>query len=204
MTVVPRAPKALKFKALPGLSEKQLSEHHDTLYAGYVKKLTEIEQKLETADRSLANATSSDFRALKKEETFATGGVYLHELYFENLGGPGGEPTGTLRQLIEEDFGSFQKWLEDFKACGLAARGWVILAYSWNDEKLHNYLSDIHSDGVWGCKPLLVLDVYEHAYFLDYATGRKAYIESFFKNVDWAIVNGRVEKSGLLKQRQKS
>lgn len=204
MPIVNRTPKPLKYKSLEGLSEKQLSEHHDVLYAGYVKKLAEIEQKLETVDRTTANATFSDLRALKKEELFAAGGIYLHEGYFDNLGGKGGDPAGAIKKLIEEDFGSVQKWLEDFKACGLTSRGWVVLAFNWNDGRLHNYVTDIHSEGVWNCSTLLIMDMYEHAYFLDYATQKKAYIETFLKNVDWNDVNAKLDNVGVVKFRAKA
>lgn len=180
--------KPLKFKTLDGLSERQLAEHHDVLYAGYVNKLNEIEEKLETADRATANGTYGEFRELKKEEVFATNGIQLHEGYFENLGGDGNAPE-EAKELLAKYFGLYEKWEMDFKACGISARGWVVLAYNFEDKKLHNYICDVHDvGGVWSCVPLLVLDVYEHAYFLDYGTKRKDYIEKFMKNIDWQEV----------------
>ncbi|MEK9147833.1 MAG: Fe-Mn family superoxide dismutase [Patescibacteria group bacterium] len=190
--------KPLKYKTLDGLSEKQLKEHHDILYAGYVRKWNEIQEKLKTIDRSAANATYSEFGELKREETFALNGAKLHEGYFDNMVEGGNEPSGILTQWIGEDFGSYEKWLEDFKALGLAARGWVILAMDLDDGRLSNYLCDSHNQGgVWNAVALLIMDVYEHAYFLDYATGRKAYIEAFFKNIDWAFVDQVVSKFNL-------
>lgn len=190
-----QAVKDLKFKELPGLSEKQLKEHHDVLYAGYVKKVNEIRSKLKTVDVADANATFSILRELKLEETFAANGVYLHEGYFDNLGGSGGKPSGALLKLIERDFGSFEKWEVEFRALGICARGWVVLAWDWNDMKLHNYLCDTHNQGgVWNCSPLLILDVFEHAYFIDYGTARKNYIETFMKNIDWSFVNELAER----------
>jgi len=184
-------PKELNYQKLTGLSEKQLSEHHDVLYAGYVKKVNEIREKLNEVDPSLANATFSEIRELKLELSFALNGVRLHEWYFENMGGDG-EPTEKIKKRIEADFGTFEKWQEEFVALGISARGWVILTE--NDEgKLENYLCDWHSQGgIWGAKPLLVMDVYEHAYFIDYATNRKAYIESFLNNINWEIVERRM------------
>lgn len=195
--------KPLKFSELPGLSRKQLSEHHDVLYAGYVKKTNEIRAKFKIAPREEANQTFSLIRELKLEETFALNGVKLHEGYFDNLGGDG-IPSGVILQLIKEDFGSFESWAEEFNALGLAARGWVVLAYDWDDKKLRNYICDAHNQGgVWSCSPLLILDTYEHAYFIDYATGRKAYIEAFMKNVDWRSVNALVEKHKLVEHRNR-
>lgn len=195
--------KPLKYKSLPGLTEKQLAEHHDVLYAGYVKKVNEIRAALATVDLSKANGTYSDLRELKVEEGFAVNGVKLHEAYFENMAEKGQQPTGTLAQWIAADFGSYEKWAADFAACGLAARGWVVLAFDFADGKLHNYVCDVHNQGgVWGAVPLLVLDVYEHAYFLDYATARKKYVDSFMAALDWDVVDALVEKYDLMKHRQ--
>lgn len=190
--------KPLKYTALEGLSEKQLKEHHDVLYAGYVKKLNEIREKLKAADRSLANATYSEYGEMKREETFALNGIKLHEDYFDNMTPGGRELSGEVLKWIGEDFGSYEKWAEDFKALGLAGRGWAILAMDLDDGKLYNYLCDSHNHGgVWNATALLIMDVYEHAYFIDFATGRKAYIEAFFQNIDWGFVNHLVEKYGL-------
>ena len=176
------------------------SEHHDVLYAGYVKKTNEIRAKLATVDLTLANATHSDLRELKVEETFALNGVKLHERYFDNLGSKGGAPEGPIADWIMRDFGSFEKWAAEFAACGLAARGWTVLAYDLEEKRLMNIVCDIHNQGgVWGQVPLLVLDIYEHAYFIDYATGKKKYIEAFMQIIDWAAVNAQIEKFDLLK-----
>ena len=195
--------KPLKYKSLNGLSEKQLAEHHDVLYAGYVKKVNEINGKLQGVDLGAPNATHSDLRELKREETFALNGVKLHEGYFDNLGGGGGEPTGEIAEMIKQDFGSIARWREEFKALGICARGWVVLAYDWDEKILCNILCDAHNQGgVWNCSALLILDVYEHAYFLDYATGRKAYIETFMKNMDWAFVNDLIKKMRIVEHRK--
>ena len=190
--------KPLKYKSLPGLSEKQLAEHHDVLYAGYVKKVDEIAESLKNVDLSKANATFSDLRELKVEETFALNGVRLHEGYFGNLGGKGGKATGEILAMIEKDFGSYEKWEAEFKALGLCSRGWVVLAYDWQDTKLRNVVCDLHNQGgVWGCSALLILDVYEHAYFFDYATARKKYIEAYFQNIDWSVPNELIKSAGI-------
>jgi len=197
--------KPLKFsKELSGISKRQIDEHHDVLYAGYVKKLNEIRMKMETADPAEANATFSLIRELKLEETFARNAMELHEEYFDNLGGDGA-PRGAVLDLIKEDFGSFEKWQQEFIALGISARGWVVLAFDYNDLKLHNYLADFHSHGgVWSCSPILVLDVYEHAYFLDYGTARRKYLDAFMKNVDWGEANKRVERSMVLQMRKQA
>src|SRR3989344_3195403 len=208
--------KPLKYTELDGLSEKQLKEHHDVLYAGYVKKIGEIEEKLKTVDLSTANASYSDLRELKMEETFALNGVKLHEGYFANMAPPSSKsdfgtpkksdffpgwvmPSGAIMEMLKRDFGSYEKWEAEFKAMGLCARGWVVLGYDLDEKKLKNILCDSHNQGApWNMIAVLIMDVYEHAYFIDYATGRKAYIEAFFKNIDWNEVNQRIEKLGSL------
>ena len=193
-----KTPKQLPYTQLEGLSEKQLKEHHDVLYAGYVKKWNEIQEKLAVTDRAAANATYSEFGELKREETFALNGIKLHEGYFDNMRQGGSECAGIIREWIEKDFGSYEKWLEDFKALGVVARGWAILAFDLDEGRLYNYLCDSHNQGgVWNSVSLFIMDVYEHAYFLDFATGRKAYIDVFFKNINWEFVNGLIGKYKL-------
>jgi len=172
-------------KELKGISEKTMTEHYE-LYEGYVKKTNEILDKLTKVDLSTANQTYSDFRSLKVDLTFALGGVKNHEIYFDNLGGEGGQPTGVLLKQIEKDFGSFDAWQADLKATGLAGRGWAWLAWDWNLERLFNFIGDAQNTfPVWNCTPLVALDVYEHAYYLDFATKRADYIDTFFENLDW-------------------
>lgn len=185
--------KPLKTKKMDGFSERQLEEHHGILYQGYVNKVNEIRKKMETVDYGKANQTFSDLRAMKIEETFALNGVKLHEAYFDNMGGLGGRATGKALTLIERDFGTFAKWEEDFKATGLAVRGWVVLAYDREDGRLHNFGSDSHNLGpIWDAVPVLVMDTYEHAYMIDYGVKRPPYIDAFMKNIDWDVVNSRL------------
>lgn len=191
--------KPRKFDIRPeGLSEAQVSNHRDILYAGYVNKLNEIEEKLKKAELATANQVFSDLRALKTEETFALNGVVLHEYYFENISGKGGKPTGKLAELITREFGSFERWAEEFKACGLSARGWAVLALSLYDGRLHNYCLDSHNEKApINSVALLVMDVYEHAYFMDYGAKRAPYIEAFMKNIDWQSCARRLERVDL-------
>ena len=188
--------KKFEIKGLDGISDNQISQHRDILYAGYVNKLNEIEEKLQTSDRSKANQVYSEFRALKADETFALNGVILHELYFENLNNKSEKkPGGKLADMIAGDFGSFEKWQEDFKACGMAARGGVILGLCPYDSKLHNYCLDTHHFNVPVCvTPVLVMDVYEHAYVIDYGVKRPPYIDAFMKNIDWSVAQKRLSQ----------
>lgn len=195
---VAHKPKPLSFSSLSGISEKTNQIHHGKLYTGYVNKRNDIEKSLALADKSKANATHSEFGELKRQETFAANGQILHEIYFATLGGDG-IPKGKILSVIEKDFGSFDSWKADFVACGMSARGWVVLAFDPSDGKLHNYTGDAHNQGgVWGALPIAVLDVYEHAYFIDFGSDRKAYIETYFKNLNWEKIEEFAKKAKVV------
>lgn len=189
--------KPLEFGTLKGISDKTNQIHHGKLYTGYVNKRNEIEGALSVADKSKANATHSEFGELKRQETFAANGQILHEIFFGILGGDGA-PKGQVLKIIERDFGSFENWKAEFFACGMSARGWAILAFDPSDGRLHNYTGDAHNQGgVWGAIPLAALDVYEHAYFIDFGSDRKAYIESYFQNLDWGKIDAIAKRAKL-------
>ena len=178
-------------RALDGISEKTMTEHYK-LYQGYVNKYNEIMTKLESVDLKSANQVFSDLRSLKTDLSFAIGGVKNHEIYFEHLGGKGGEPQGKLKPAMERDFGSLEKWAADLKATGISARGWVWLAYDHDWKRLFNYLGDAQNTfPIWNATPILALDTYEHAYWLDYGAARAGYIDAYFKNLDWDVVEAR-------------
>jgi Fe-Mn family superoxide dismutase len=179
---------------MDGISRASVEAHYK-LYEGYINKRNEILTKLADVDRSAANQVYSEIRALKIDLTFAIGGVKNHEIYFEHLGGGGGDPEGTVGALIERDFGSIQEWRADLKATGMGGRGWAWTAYDWDEQRLFNYIGDAQNTfPIWNATPLVALDVYEHAYFLDYQTDRASYIDAFFNNLDWNVVNGWVSK----------
>src|SRR5262245_3479893 len=182
---------------LDGISRTSVEAHY-RLYQGYVNKRNEILGKLEAVDLGSANQVYSDLRALKVDLTFAIGGIKNHELYFEHLGGQGGDPTGAVGRLIGRDFGSAEAWRADLKATGIAGRGWAWTAYDWDERRLFNYIGDAQNTfPVWNATPLVALDVYEHAYFLDFGTDRAGYIEAFFNNLDYDVVNGLLEAYGI-------
>jgi Fe-Mn family superoxide dismutase len=129
-------------------------------------------------------------RSLKVDLSFAIGGIKNHEIYFEHLGGSGGKAHGLMADLIARDFDSLDNWRADLKATGMAGRGWAWTAYDWDEGRLFNYVGDAQNTfPIWNATPLVALDVYEHAYFLDYQTDRASYIEAFFNNLDWDVVN---------------
>jgi Fe-Mn family superoxide dismutase len=191
--IIPRQLKP-ELLELDGISRASVEAHYK-LYQGYVNKRNEILGKLADVDLSAANQVYSEIRALKVDLTFAIGGIKNHEIYFEHLGGEGGEPDGPIAKLIKRDFGSAEAWSDDLKATGMGGRGWAWTAYDWDEGRLFNYIGDAQNTfAIWNATPLIALDVYEHAYFLDYQTDRGSYIDAFFKNLDWGVINDWVSR----------
>jgi len=182
---------------LEGISRETIEAHYK-LYQGYVNKRNEVLGKLAGVDLGSANQVYSEIRSLKVDLTFAIGGIKNHEIYFEHLGGGGGDPEGAFGDLVQRHFGSADIWRADLKATGMAGRGWAWTAYDWDEGRLFNYVGDAQNTfPVWNATPLVALDVYEHAYFLDYQTDRASYIDAFFANLDWDVVNGWIEQYGV-------
>ncbi len=186
--------KALKFEELKGfLSKEQISLHHGAHYGGAVKSLTAIEAALDGADRAKANANWSDVRELKREQVHAMNSVILHELYFDGLGAAG-NPGEAAGDALKKRFGSVEKWLEDFRAAAISARGWAVLCHQPVNGKLYNVVTDVHDVGplVFGV-PLVIIDCYEHAFYVDYKNKKADYVAAFPKNIDWAEIDRRVK-----------
>jgi superoxide dismutase, Fe-Mn family len=174
---------------LDGISRETIEAHYK-LYEGYVNKRNEVMEKLAEVDLAAANQVYSEVRVLKVELSFALGGIKNHEIYFEHLGGGGGDPGGAIGKLITRDFGSADAWRTHLKATGMAGRGWAWTAFDWDEGRLFNYVGDAQNTyPIWNATPLVALDVYEHAYFIDYQTDRASYINAFFDNLDWDVVN---------------
>lgn len=178
---------------LEGISKKTIEEHLK-LYQGYVNKHNEITEKLANLsddDYAKGNQIYSTIRELKLELSFAWGGVVNHEMYFKNLGGATSNrvPIGALTTQIKKDFGSYDLFLKDLKATGLSARGWVWTIWNEREKKLFNHIGDSQNTfAFWEGKPLIALDVYEHAYFIDYGVQRGNYIDAFIKNLNWSVI----------------
>ncbi len=191
--------KPLPFRMpLSGISNRTLDNHHDKLYAGYVQKKHEIETRLESLEHDVARGKSvsgnpaySELRALKDGETYAVNGVYLHEWYFEGLGGNGEfDRASELVRELENRYGTAESFMKYFGECAMASRGWTVLAWDTKASRLKVYNCDAHNQGgVWGALPVVVLDVYEHAYFIDFGADRQKYIVTFWKNFDWSAAN---------------
>lgn len=183
------------FSNVQGITQKQLTEHYK-LYKGYVDKINEMWSIPNNSDMfPNSNSTYSKMRSLKRGESYALDGVKLHELYFNNITSGATPIGGKLLDKILRQFNSLDNFLKYFKEVGLSVRGWAILSIDPLDNKLHIFGSDAHDNGaIWLSYPLLIMDVYEHAYFLDFGTDKSKYIDVFFKNVNWNIVNHRLKK----------
>lgn len=185
-------PKVYNLKSIEGISMKQLDEHYK-LYVGYVSKLNEIwNTPYIPSEYTGSNPTYSKMRSLKLGETYALDSVKLHQLYFQNMTGGNNAPNGPILNAIIDQFSSFENFISYFTNVGLSMRGWTILSIDPIDNKLHIIGSDLHDTGaVWASCPILVMDVYEHAYFMDFGTDRGKYISTFIKNINWEVINNR-------------
>ncbi|MEJ5349475.1 MAG: superoxide dismutase [Desulfosoma sp.] len=188
--------RAMDFGHLLGMEgfSDALLKMHFTLYQGYVNNTNALLEKT----RALAKEGKTDgpeYAELKRRLGFEFNGMKLHEYYFGNLGGSGVLPEGNpLYEAIVENFGSFENWKADFIATGrMRGIGWVVLYQDPATGRLVNTWINEHETGHFvGCLPLLVMDVFEHAYVTDYGLDRKAYIEAFFKNLNWKVVLQRL------------
>jgi len=187
-------PKPLAFdpSKLKGLSEKLVRSHWENNYSGAVRALNALEQRLDgmMMDKDLPPFV---YGPLKREELLRTGSLVLHEYYFDNLGGDG-KAAGAVSDAINKWFGGYERWASEFSRIGNALAGgpgWVLLTYNLHTGELHNYWSYDHMHNAPTGLPLLVLDMYEHAFHMDYGAAAAKYIEAFMQNVNWEEVNRR-------------
>ncbi len=177
---------------LNGLSERLIVSHYENNYGAAVRTLNAVRGELAGLD---AGTPGYRIRALKREELIAMGSVALHELYFGNLGGEGNKIPDEIRAVLDEHFGSVAAWRREFvgAAQSLAGgSGWVLLTYSRRQKRLWNQIASDHSQAAVDAAPVLALDMYEHAYHLDFGANATAYIDAFMRNVDWAAVTERM------------
>jgi Fe-Mn family superoxide dismutase len=185
-------PIPFKPSRLNGLSARLIASHYENNYGGAVRRLNAIRGDLGALD--VACAPGFRLNGLKREELIATNSMLLHELYFEALGGPGGDPDGVLASAIERDFGSLARWRAEFVAMGKAlagGSGWVVLARSARDGSLTNTWAADHTHSLTGGTPILALDMYEHAYHLDFGSNAASYVDAFMANIAWSRVAAR-------------
>lgn len=190
--------KPLPFDAakLNGLSERLIRSHWENNYGGSVKALAAVQSRLTqaAADKDLPAYLYND---LKREHLIRTGSVVLHELYFDNLGGSGKAGTQE-RESIARAFGSFDTWETEFRRIGsglAGGSGWVMLGFNHHTRRLENYWMWDHAHAPAATSPILVMDMYEHSYQMDFGAAAARYIEAFFANIQWEAVARRLEST---------
>jgi superoxide dismutase, Fe-Mn family len=180
---------------LQGLSPKLIESHYENNYGGALRRLNAIAAQLEGAD--FAKLPGFALNGLKREELIAHNSVILHELYFASLGGDGRDP-GSFAEVLGRDFGSVERWKAEFAAMGRAlggGSGWVLLTYVPREGRLANQYASDHSQSLAGGIPLLALDMYEHAYHIDFGANVAAYVDTFLRNIDWKGVAARYQSA---------
>ena len=181
------SPVPLKVRVVPGfLSEQQIEVHHRAHYGGALGRYKELNQTLIAVSRKQKSPPGAAFGAMLRDRASKANSVVLHEVYFDGLSTQTTTPQAYLAEAIDDWFGSAANWATDFAACARSASGWAILALHTINGQLFNVASDEHATNLmWGCVPLVALDVYEHAYYLDYLNDKGTYIDRFFDHMDW-------------------
>jgi Fe-Mn family superoxide dismutase len=179
---------------LRGLSERLIVSHHENNYGGAVRNLNRTEQELASVTKETPPLIVA---ALKERELTFANSATLHELYFGNLGGDG-RPAGAIDKVVARAYGSFARWEELFRLTGLGlagGSGWAILAYDFQRNDVRTFWSGNHTQACAFGQPLLVLDMYEHSYAIDYGAAAAKYVDAFFQNVNWEEVDSRLERA---------
>jgi len=189
-------PAPLPFAAgkLTGISEKMIVSHHDNNYTGAIKNLNKVEEQLGAVNKDTPGFLVA---GLKERELTFTNSMILHEHYFGNLGG-NGKVSGAIQQRLAASYGSFGKWEEHFRALGLSlggGSGWAVVSYNLHEGDVRAYWAGGHTQALAGGLPLLVMDMYEHAYAMDYGAAAAKYVEAFFQNVRWDEVDRRYQRA---------
>ncbi|AKG53659.1 superoxide dismutase [Dehalogenimonas sp. WBC-2] len=183
-----------KLLGMEGFSDTLLNNHF-TLYQGYVKNTNKLVELIGSLAKDI-KSDSPEYAELQRRFAFEWNGMRLHEYYFGNLGGGGTpSPTSKLVSKLVDTFGSFEAWQKDFHATGaLRGVGWVVLFVDLQTGRLFNSWINLHESGhLIGCQPILVMDVWEHAYMVDYGLKRVDYMNAFFKNIDWLVCEARLQ-----------
>ncbi len=185
--------KPLRHQSIAGfLSAEQIAPHHTAHYGGALKGYAAADQRLEQAVTSGDAIDSAAYGALERSRTSKGNSVILHELYFDGLVPTAPDPAEDVRTAIANRFGSLEKWANDFQASAKEAAGWAMLVRHTVNGRLYNVVSDEHGMNVlWMATPLVVIDVYEHAFYIDYQNRKAEYVEKFMDHIDWNEVNAR-------------
>jgi len=195
---------ANKFDLQTELLSSKTKDAHQKLLEGYSKKLNEVSAKIDGCDKGSANLNHSEFRGLKVDETYNHNAAFLHGLYFENISDLNSQINmNSLSYMkLSRDFGTFDAWQEDFVACCLSARnGWAVTFYNPYLKRYINTVIDLHSTNVMiGMMPVIVMDCWEHSYYRDYMSNRKAYVFGMMKELNWGVIEDRIKKSEKLRK----
>jgi len=188
-------PKPLKHTAIPGfLSAEQIAPHHTAHYGGALKGYAAADAAIEESVKAGKPLDSAAYGALKRSVNSKGNSVVLHELYFDGLALQSIDPAAELRTAIEQRFGSIENWAADFIASAKEAAGWAMLVKHPVNGRLYNVVSDEHAMGIlWMAVPLVVIDTYEHAFYIDYQNRKAEYVEKFMDRVDWKEANARYQ-----------
>jgi Fe-Mn family superoxide dismutase len=174
-------------------------QNHVTLYQNYIKNFNQANAKLDSVNKAEANSNHSDFRSHKLDETYNMNGVYLHELYFANIGDNSSQiQMDSLAYMrLARDFGSFDEWQKDFLACCNASQnGWAITYLNTYTQTYMNAMIDMHTNNVpFGTIPVIVMDVWQHAYYRDYLKDVNTYSRAMMKQLKWSVVEERVKRA---------
>lgn len=191
--IVTGKPKPLRHRAIPGfLSAEQIAPHHKSHYGGALRGYSAADTRLEEHIKTGSAIDAGAYGAMQRSRQSKGNSVILHELYFEGLVPVTPDLQADVRSAIEKRFGSIDKWANDFQASARAARGWAMLVRHPVNGKLYNVVSDEHAQGpLWMAVPLVVIDVYEHAFYIDYQNRKALYVEKFMDHIDWDEVNTR-------------
>lgn len=190
--------KPLRYKEIPGfLSAAQIAPHHMAHYGGALKAVTGADARLEEAIKSGTAVDAAAFGQLKRTINSRGNSVVLHEMYFDGLSLNDTDPTADVKSAIDQRFGSLDKWWNDFSASAKDAAGWAMLVKHPVNGKLYNVVSDEHAMGLlWMAVPLVVIDVYEHAFYIDYQNRKAEYVDKFLGHIDWNEANARFRSVG--------
>lgn len=189
---------AKKYELRTELLSEKTKKSHQELLENYVETLNSVSAELDTTPREEANLNNSDFRSLKIDEVYNLNAAYLHALYFENVSDVNSRITmdSLAYMRLQRDFGSFDDWQKDFIACAMSARnGWALTVYNTVLNRYINVVVDLHSEHVpISSFPVIVLDVWEHAYYRDYLKDRKSYVFAMMKELNWDTIEERFKK----------
>lgn len=187
--------KPLKHKEFPGfLSAAQIAPHHTAHYGGALKAVVAADAKLEESTKAGTAVDPAAYAQLKRLINSRGNSVVLHEFYFDGLSPKVVDPGQELRAAIEQRFGSLERWSADFVASAKEAAGWAMLVKHPVNGKLYNVVSDEHAMGVlWMAVPIVVIDTYEHAFYIDYQNRKAEYVDKFMSHIDWDQANARFQ-----------